>query len=71
MGQEFSKNIRDGVRTVRVDPAVLDGLPEDFVAGHPPGEDGKVEVTTDYPDYVPFMTFCRDREARAALAASF
>ena len=28
-------------------------------------------VTTDYPDFVPFMTFSRDREARAALVTEF
>ncbi len=71
VGQEFDKSIRDDVRSVRVDPAVLDGLPTDFVEGHPPGDDGLVEVTTEYPDYVPFMTFCRDRAARQALVTEF
>jgi thimet oligopeptidase len=71
VGQEFAKNIRDGVRSVSVDPATLDGLPQDFVEAHPPGEDGLVTITTEYPDYVPFMTFCRDREARAALVHEF
>jgi len=69
--QEFSKNIRDDVRSVRVPASALDGLPRDFVDGHPAGEDGLVEITTEYPDYVPFMTFSRDREARAALAREF
>jgi thimet oligopeptidase len=71
VGQEFSKNIRDGVRSVRVEPRVLDGLPSDFVDGHPAGDDGLVEVTTEYPDYVPFMTFCRDRDARARLVHEY
>ncbi|QWZ06590.1 Zn-dependent oligopeptidase [Nocardioides panacis] len=71
VAQEFSKNIRDDVRSVRVEAAALDGLPADFVEAHPPGEDGLVEITTAYPDYVPFMTFCRDREARAALVGEF
>jgi thimet oligopeptidase len=71
VGQEFAKNIRDGVRSIRVDPAVLAGLPADFVEAHAPGPDGQVEITTDYPDYVPFMTFCRDREARRALVTEF
>ena len=71
VSQEFSKNIRDDVRSVRVAPAALDGLPADFVEAHAPGEDGLVEITTAYPDYVPFMTFCRDREARATLVGQF
>ncbi len=71
VGQEFAKNIRDDVRAIRVPAALLDGLPEDFVTGHPAGPDGLVEVSTAYPDYVPFMTFCRDRDARSALAHAF
>jgi Zn-dependent oligopeptidase len=71
VGQEFSKLIRDGVRSVSLQPSALDGLPADFVDSHPPDEDGQVVVTTDYPDFVPFMTFSRDREARAALVTEF
>lgn len=71
LGQEFSKNIRDDVRRVRLRPDQLGGLPDDYVAAHPPDEDGGVTVTTDYPDYVPFMTFAHDREARAALLRAF
>jgi thimet oligopeptidase len=71
LGQEFSKNIRDDVRSVVLRPEQLDGLPADWVEGHPPGADGTVEVTTDYPDYVPFMTFTRDRGARAQLLRTF
>ncbi len=71
VAQEFSKNIRDGVRTISLDPAQLDGLPEDFLEAHQPGEDGKVVVTTEYPDYVPYMTFGKDREARAQLVHEY
>lgn len=71
VAQEFSKNIRDDVRSVSLDPAQLDGLPQDFLDAHQPGEDGKVVVTTDYPDYVPYMTFGGDRAARAALVHAF
>jgi thimet oligopeptidase len=71
VGQEFSKNIRDDVRRVRLDPAQLAGLPEDYVTTHPAGEDGKVELTTDYPDVYPFLTFARDREARHEMLLAF
>ena len=53
VAQEFAKNIRDGVRSISVDPAALEGLPADFVASHPAGDDGKVVITTDNPDYLP------------------
>jgi thimet oligopeptidase len=71
VAQEFSKNIRDDVRAIHVDPATLEGLPGDFVEAHPAGDDGQVRITTEYPDYVPFMTFCRDRDARAQLINEF
>ncbi len=71
VGQRFSKNIREGVRRFRVDPSRLDGLPDDFREAHEPGEDGLVELTTDYPDYRPVMTFATDRELRADMLAAF
>jgi thimet oligopeptidase len=71
LGQEFSKNIRDDVRAVVLRLEQLDGLPADWVDEHPPGADGLVRVTTDYPDYVPFMTFARDRAARGRLLQEF
>ncbi len=71
VAQEFSKNIRDGVRSVSLDPEQLDGLPADFVEAHKPGEDGKVVITTEYPDYLPYMTFGRDRGARARLVHEY
>jgi thimet oligopeptidase len=71
LAQEFSRNIRDGVRTVSLRPDELTGLPEDFVEAHAPGPDGRVVLTTDYPDYVPFMTFATDRSARRAMVVQF
>jgi thimet oligopeptidase len=57
IGQDFSRNIRNDVRTVEVDREELAGLPDDYVAAHPPGTNGKVAITTNYPDYIPFMTY--------------
>ena len=71
LGQEFSKNIRDDVRRVSFEPAQLAGLPEDYIAAHELGEDGRVELTTDYPDVYPFLTFAIDREARHELMWAF
>lgn len=67
IGQEFGRNIRDDVRRLELAPAALDGLPADWRAAHPPGPDGRVTVTTDATDYVPFMTYARDGAARAEL----
>ena len=67
LGLEFSRNIRDGVRSVQVRPEQLDGLPEDFRAEHPAGEDGLVTLTTEYPDLLPVRTYATDPSVRLAL----
>lgn len=67
VGQEFGREIRDDVRSIKVTPDRLAGMPEDWVEAHPVGEDGLVEVTTDYPDYVPFLMFADDAESRRRL----
>ncbi len=69
--QEFSRNIRDDVRTVKATPEQLAGLPEDWLAAHPVDDDGLVSVTTDYPDAVPARMFVRDREVRHRIAVAF
>jgi thimet oligopeptidase len=64
--QEFQRNISDDVRKVSLKPSDLDGLPEDYIRGHAP-VDGSVSITTDYPDFVPFMTYARSSKAREKL----
>jgi thimet oligopeptidase len=69
--QEFSRIIRDDVRSIRIRPDQLDGLPDDYVAAHRAEDDGLVTITTDYPDFVPFRTFATDAAARRALQVEF
>ncbi|MBJ7359508.1 M3 family metallopeptidase [Nocardioides sp.] len=71
LDQEFSRNIRDDVRCVRVAPERLAGLPQDWLDEHPVDEDGLVAVSTDYPDTVPARMFVHDAEVRADLAQAF
>lgn len=71
LGQEISKNTRDDVRSIKVSPERLAGMPSDWVEAHPAGPDGLVTITTDYPDAIPFRTFARDRAAREELAVEF
>jgi thimet oligopeptidase len=71
LGQEFGRNIRDDVRTVRVEPQRLAGLPQDWLDAHPAGDDGLVAVTTDYPDSLPARTFVHDAEVRREVTVAF
>ena len=72
IGQEFDRNIRDDVRTIDVASAAeLDGLPADFIAAHPPGADGGIQLTTDYPDVLPVLTYARSGDLRRRVRAEF
>ena len=71
LSQEFSKNIREDVRSIRISPDRLSGLPQDWIEAHEVGDDGLVTVTTDYPDVVPFRTFAHDAQARRDLVTQF
>lgn len=72
IGQAFGKNIRDDVRSITLEgPAELRGLPDDYIQAHPPGPDGKITITTDTPDYQPFMIYAHHPERRRALYTTF
>ncbi|CAN5288800.1 M3 family metallopeptidase [soil metagenome] len=72
LGQAFSKNISEDVRSIEfTDPQRMAGLPEDFIAAHKPDKAGMIRVTTDYPDYNPFMTYAADDELRHQLYIKF
>ena len=64
----FDRNISDDVRTVEVDDASeLDGLPQDYIDHHKPGADGKIHITTAYPDLFPPMNFAKSDALRRRL----
>jgi thimet oligopeptidase len=67
LGQTFDRAIREDVRHVKLRPEQLDGMPADYRAAHPPGPDGLVVITTDYPDLLPFRQYAHDGEARRLL----
>ncbi|GAA1507740.1 M3 family metallopeptidase [Nocardioides humi] len=71
LDQEFGRVIRDDVRTIRVTPEQLAGMPEDWLAAHPADDEGMVTVTTDYPDSMPVRMFVRDQEVRRAITVAF
>lgn len=71
LGQDWSQNIAEDTKEVKLDPEDLAGLPEDWIAGHPVGDDGKVTVNTSYPDYVPFIRYAEDGDAREAMYKAY
>jgi thimet oligopeptidase len=67
----FDRNISDDKKIVEADPAELDGLPQDYIDRHKPGADGKVKITTDYPDVFPVMTFAKSESLRRRVSLAF
>jgi thimet oligopeptidase len=68
----FDRNISDDIRAVTVDSAAdLDGLPQDYIAAHKPDADGKIHITTTYPDVFPVLTFAKNDELRKKLLVTF
>ncbi len=68
---EFSRNIQEGGKTIQATPAELEGLPEDYLARHPAGEDGNVTLTTDPPDMQPVMTFAASPALRERMFLAY
>lgn len=63
----FQNNINGGRLEITARPDELEGLPADYVANHPPGEDGRVRISTDYPDLVPVMSYATSEDLRRRL----
>lgn len=58
LGQTFTDNISSDVRSIELDSAdELAGLPADYIDARPADKTGKIRITTNYPDYVPFMRY--------------
>ena len=67
----FDRNISDGKKVVEADPSELEGLPQDYIDRHKPGADGKIHITTDYPDSLPVFTFAKSDALRRRLTLAF
>jgi thimet oligopeptidase len=67
----FDRNISDGQNVVEADPSELDGLPQDYIDRHKPGADGKVRITTDYPDSLPVFSFAKSDDLRRRVTIAF
>ncbi len=72
LGQAFNQNLREDVRSVEVDSVeALDGLPQDYIDAHQPNADGKIIITTNYPDYLPVMQYADNDDLRFELYQVF
>lgn len=67
----FDRTISDDQKVVEADPSELEGLPQDYIDHHKPGANGKVRLTTDYPDALPIFTFAKSTDLRRRMFIAF
>ncbi len=67
----WERNIADDLRTTDADPAELKGLPQDYIDRHKPGADGKVKITSAYPDTLPALKFAENGAFRRRIFEAF
>jgi len=71
IGTEFDRNINEDVRSIELPSAdLLEGLPKDYIASHPP-KDEKITITTNYPDALPVFQYAKNPEVRRRLQWEF
>ena len=70
--QAFGRNIREDDSKIVVDGVdALEGLPADYLAKHPPGDDGKIVLTTQYPDAFPVFSYARNDDLRKRMYMAY
>ena len=67
----LDRNIADDKKIVEADPRELEGLPQDYIDRHKPEADGKVRISTDYPDALPALTFAKSDSLRRRVSLAF
>jgi thimet oligopeptidase len=71
-GLKFGRNVQENVNHVTLkDKSKLAGLPEDFIASHPPGADGSISLTTDETDADPVMTYASNEDLRKRMYLAY
>lgn len=68
---EYQKNLRESRDFIEVSDEELKGLDENYIKRLKKNENGKYIVTTDYPDYIPFMDNAENDDARKRLEQVF
>jgi thimet oligopeptidase len=71
ISQQFGENIRSDKFYIELDhKSDLDGLPQDYIDSHRQAS-GKYLISTDYPDFTPFMEYAKNDDARRQLRMKY
>ncbi len=72
VANRFSENIANLEGSIELgSTGELAGLPADYLAAHPAGPDGRVRLTTRYPDVGPVLAYAEVSEVRRRLLHAF
>ncbi len=71
LGQQFDENLASSTVTIDATEKDLEGLPKPYLDSHKPGADGKIKVSTDYPDYFPVIQYAKNRTFALELYKKF
>jgi thimet oligopeptidase len=72
VGNRFNETIANRDRTLVLASAdELEGLPPDYRATHPPDAEGRIRLTTKYPDFLPVMAYAERADVRRRLLYEF
>ena len=63
--------LREDLRSVKTDPADLEGLPRDYITRHKPEADGKITLTIDYPDALPVFSYAKNEALRKQMFTQY
>jgi Zn-dependent oligopeptidase len=67
---EYDQNVDNYRKSFEFTLKEIDGLPESFIKEHTT-DSNKIKVTLDYPDYIPMMEYCKNRNIRKQLNFEF
>ncbi len=68
---QWGKALREARQTMMVEPAALAGLPADYIAARKPDAQGKVEISTAYPDVYPILNYAHSDTLRRDVLQMF
>ncbi|MGC2450485.1 MAG: M3 family metallopeptidase, partial [Candidatus Sulfotelmatobacter sp.] len=69
---KFGRNVQEHPNHITVkDKGELAGLPDDYIAAHPPGADGLITLSTDETDFMPIITYATSDDVRKRIYLAY
>jgi len=69
---KFGRNIQENPNHITLkDKSELAGLPDDFIAAHPPAADGTITLSTDETDFTPIITYATSDDVRKRMYLAY